>query len=130
MSRIRSSDTRPEIAVRRTLHAMGFRFRLHRKDLPGRPDLVLPRYRLVLFVHGCFWHQHAACKLASKPKTRRDYWDPKLAGNISRDEQSAKALRSLGWRVEVIWECETRDTGRLDARLTEIMNSVAELGCA
>ena len=108
MSRIRSGNTQPELAVRRLLHALGYRFRLHRRDLPGRPDIVLPRHSLVIFVHGCFWHQHSGCRLASRPKTRQDYWEPKLAGNVRRDRAAADALASLGWRVAVIWECETR----------------------
>ena len=117
MARIRSVDTRPEIAVRRLLHAMGYRFRLHRRDLPGKPDIVLPRHRLAIFVHGCFWHQHAGCRLASRPKTRQDYWTPKLAGNVARDEAAQAALRKLGWRVEVIWECDARDPVRLQERV-------------
>jgi DNA mismatch endonuclease (patch repair protein) len=108
MARIRSRDTKPEIAVRRLLHSLGYRFRLHRRDLPGRPDIVLPRHRLAIFVHGCFWHQHPDCRLASRPKTRQDYWGPKLAGNVSRDQIAQESLRSLGWRVAVVWECDTR----------------------
>lgn len=108
MSRIRSSNTQPELAVRKLLHALGYRFRLHRRDLPGKPDIVLPRLRLAIFVHGCFWHQHPGCGLASKPKTRQDYWGPKLASNVSRDAVSQDRLRSLGWRVAVIWECDAR----------------------
>src|SRR6218665_568865 len=101
MASIRSSNTRPEIAVRRALHAKGLRFRLHRKDLPGKPDIVLPRHRLAVFVHGCFWHQHPGCRLASKPKSRHDYWEPKLAGNVARDFRATGQLEALGWRVAV-----------------------------
>src|SRR5690349_20790650 len=101
MSRIRSADTQPELAVRKELHKRGLRFRLHRRDLPGKPDLVFPRYRIALFVHGCFWHQHRDCRLASKPKTREDYWVPKLAANVSRDRRSRRSLAALGWSSEI-----------------------------
>lgn len=123
MSRIRSGNTKPEIAVRRLLHALGYRFRLHRRDLPGKPDIVLPRHRVVIFVHGCFWHQHPGCRLASKPKTRQEYWTPKLAGNVRRDELAQEALTALGWRVEVIWECDARKPEELDRRVREVMTS-------
>lgn len=109
MSRIRAKDTGPEMIVRRIAHGMGYRFRLYRRDLPGRPDLVFPRFRAILFVHGCFWHQHAGCRAGvSVPKTRREFWVPKLAGNVARDARSLAALEELGWRVGVIWECETK----------------------
>ena len=124
MARIRSSNTQPELAVRCWLHAMGFRFRLHRRDLPGRPDLVLPRHKLVIFVHGCFWHQHAGCRLASSPKTRQGYWGPKLAGNVERDQRNAADLRASGWRVETIWECDARKPEILAARLTQIIKTI------
>ncbi|HVB81059.1 MAG TPA: DNA mismatch endonuclease Vsr [Candidatus Binataceae bacterium] len=120
MSRIRSSGTKPEIAVRRALHGMGFRFRLHRRDLPGKPDIVLPKYKLVIFVHGCFWHQHPDCKLASRPKTRGEYWGPKLTSNVARDQRHLRALEEMGWRVETVWECETRDAKRLAQVLEEL----------
>lgn len=123
MSRIRSSNTKPEVAVRRQLHALGYRFRLHRRDLPGKPDIILPRHRTAIFVHGCFWHQHAGCRLASKPKTRQDYWTPKLAGNVSRDRAAVLALAELGWRVEVVWECDARKPEELRRRVLEIMTS-------
>jgi DNA mismatch endonuclease (patch repair protein) len=119
MSRIRSGNTQPEIAVRRLLHAMGYRYRLHRRDLPGEPDIVLPRHQLAIFVHGCFWHQHQGCRLASKPKTRQEYWHPKLAGNVVRDGLAQEALSALGWRVEVIWECEARKPSQLKQRVFE-----------
>lgn len=108
MARIRSVNTKPELAVRSELHKRGLRFRLHRRDLPGNPDLLFPRARVALFVHGCFWHQHEGCRLASKPKTRAHYWTPKLAANVARDQKSCKALSDLGWRTEVIWECQVR----------------------
>lgn len=124
MARIRSRNTKPEIAVRKTLHALGYRFRLHRRDLPGKPDVVLPRHKLVIFVHGCFWHQHEDCQLASKPKTRQDYWAPKLAGNVARDKAAQESLKSSGWRVAVIWECDTR---RPETLLRRIESMVHEL---
>lgn len=108
MAAIKSRDTKPEIAVRKLLHASGFRFRLHRKDLPGRPDIVLPRYKTAIFVHGCFWHQHEGCKLASKPSSRQEYWKAKFDRNAERDRNSLTTLTELGWQVVVIWECEVR----------------------
>lgn len=106
MSRIRGKNTKPELAVRRTLHALGARFRLHRKDLPGNPDIVLPRHRLCVFVHGCFWHLHTDCDAGRLPKSRRAWWRKKLEGNKARDKRSTTALRRLGWRVIVVWECQ------------------------
>jgi DNA mismatch endonuclease, patch repair protein len=123
MSRIRSSNTQPELAVRKLLHALGYRFCLHRRDLPGKPDIVLPRHQLAIFVHGCFWHQHPGCSLASRPKTRQDYWGPKLAGNVSRDAKSQNMLRSLGWRVAVIWECDTRKSESLLSSMQSALRS-------
>jgi DNA mismatch endonuclease (patch repair protein) len=108
MAGIKGSVTKPEIQVRRYLHACGFRFRLHRKDLPGRPDLVLPRYRLTIFVHGCFWHRHAGCHYASTPSTRPDFWQEKFAANVDRDRRNIDQLLELGWRVFVLWECGLR----------------------
>lgn len=109
MSRIRSGNTKPEIAVRRTLHFLGYRFRLHRKDLPGKPDIVLPKYRTVIFVHGCFWHRHENCRYSYNPKSRTEFWQDKFAANIERDKQNAADLKMLGWRQLVIWECETKN---------------------
>ncbi|HDZ73075.1 MAG TPA: DNA mismatch endonuclease Vsr [Aurantimonas coralicida] len=120
MSRIRAKNTKPELAIRRAIHALGYRFRLHRKDLPGKPDIVMARHQLVIFVHGCFWHQHHGCKLASKPKSATDYWGPKLARNVARDAEASAALRLAGWQVETVWECDTRVPTRLQARLEEI----------
>ncbi|KIN13895.1 hypothetical protein RO22_17850 [Halomonas sp. KHS3] len=108
MSRIQGKNTKPEMAVRSYLHGQGFRFRLHRTDLPGKPDLVLPRYRLVIFVHGCFWHRHRGCFYATSPATRKEFWRNKLEGNVSRDYRQQKELIELGWRVLVIWECGIR----------------------
>ena len=109
MSRIRGRDTKPEMIVRRIAHGLGFRFRLHRRDLPGSPDLVFPRHRAVIMVHGCFWHRHPGCKYASTPKTRVGFWERKFAGNVVRDRRNEAELYELGWRVMVIWECETKD---------------------
>jgi DNA mismatch endonuclease (patch repair protein) len=119
MRAIKSKDTLPEVAVRCLAHAMGYRFRLHRKDLPGKPDLVFPRKRKVIFVHGCFWHQHPdpLCPDSRAPKTRLEYWLPKLQRNSQRDADHTQALQSNGWNVLVIWECETRDKRHLASRL-------------
>jgi DNA mismatch endonuclease (patch repair protein) len=114
MSRIRGTDTRPELAVRRLVHAMGYRFRLHRRDLPGRPDLVFLSRRKVIFVHGCFWHAHSDCKAFRLPKTRRDWWQAKLTANIHRDRHNEAMLVAAGWAVLVVWECQVQsDAGAL-----------------
>lgn len=105
MSRIQSKDTKPEMIVRRALHALGFRYRLHGKDLPGKPDLVFPKHRAVIFVQGCFWHRHEGCRWARVPESHRDYWVPKLARNAERDALEREALLASGWRVLWIWEC-------------------------
>ena len=113
MSKVKGMNTTPELKVRQVLHAMGYRFRLHRKDLPGKPDIVLPKYRVCLFVHGCYWHQHQGCKRATFPRTNREFWAKKFDQNRIRDESVAFALIQAGWRVCVIWECETRDESKL-----------------
>ena len=107
MSGIRGKDTKPELLVRKWLHARGYRFRLHRRDLPGNPDIVLPKYRTVIFVHGCFWHGHE-CKDFKWPKTRPDFWKAKIGGNVARDASNIIDLEKLDWAVIVVWECETR----------------------
>lgn len=117
MARIRGSDTGPERAVRSLLHRLGYRFRLHSKALPGRPDLVLPRYGTALFVHGCFWHRHRACRFAYTPKTRVRFWTDKFSANVARDRRVVRKLRSQGWHVVVVWECELRDIDALSERL-------------
>lgn len=119
MGLIRSADTKPEMRVRRAVHAAGYRFRLHRRDLPGTPDLVFPSRRAAIFIHGCFWHRHGdpRCKLARLPKSRHDFWIPKLTRNAERDAEAIKQLQTAGWRVLVVWECETRD---MDAVLVRI----------
>lgn len=113
MSRIRSKNTSSEIVVRSILHRMGYRFRLHSKDLPGTPDLVLPKYKTVIFVNGCFWHRHLNCKYAYIPKTREEFWAAKFQDNVTRDEEVKKQLSNLGWKAITIWECETKDKERL-----------------
>jgi DNA mismatch endonuclease (patch repair protein) len=114
MSGIRGKDTKPEMTVRKALFAAGFRFRLHRRDLPGAPDVVMPGRRVVVFVHGCFWHRHDGCRLAAVPSTRMEFWKAKMDGNVLRDRRNVERLRSLGWRVLVVWECALRDRGTLD----------------
>jgi len=121
MSRIRSTNTKPEITVRSLLHGMGYRFRLHRRDLPGRPDIVLPRHRKIILVHGCFWHGHD-CKLASKPKSNSEYWSAKIMANRSRDARNLTALQAAGWRVLEIWECEIRRGEGLEEKLMLFLN--------
>lgn len=105
MRRVKSTGTEPELRVRRALHAAGFRYRLHRRDLPGRPDLVFPRYKLLVFVHGCFWHWHG-CKRSRMPISNREYWEAKIARNVARDERTRSDLDALGWEQIVIWECQ------------------------
>ena len=111
MSKIRSKDTKPELKVRRILHKLGYRFRLHRKDIPGRPDIVLPKHKTVVFVNGCFWHRHDSCREASRPKSNSEYWETKLNRNVERDIRNHSTLRKDNWKVIVFWECELeRDT--------------------
>lgn len=117
MSQIRSGNTKPEIAVRRSLHSLGYRFRLHREDLPGRPDIVLPKYKTAIFVHGCFWHRHEECKFAYMPKSRDRFWETKFQKNIERDKKVIEELRQLDWIPKVIWECQTRNTESLQKLL-------------
>jgi DNA mismatch endonuclease, patch repair protein len=117
MQSIRSASTRPEVMVRSMVHRMGYRFRLHAKYLPGKPDIVLPRHGKVVFVHGCFWHQHSRCREGRVPGSRTDYWIPKLARNIERDLENKREIRALGWRSLVVWECELADVTRLEAKL-------------
>lgn len=119
MRSIRSRNTKPEILVRRVVHAMGYRYRLHRRDLPGTPDLAFPARRKAIYVHGCFWHQHPdpGCRLARRPKRNLEYWSPKFRRNVERDSENFAALASLGWQALVVWECETRDLDALASRL-------------
>jgi len=119
MASIGARDTRPELLVRRAMHQAGLRFRLHRRDLPGTPDLVFPRFRTVVFVHGCFWHRHAGCRFSTLPASNREWWKEKLRKNRMRDRRQQKALRNAGWRVLVVWECELREP-----------RALAKLACA
>jgi DNA mismatch endonuclease, patch repair protein len=121
MSRIRGKDTEPEKRVRSLLHRMGYRFRLHDRTLPGRPDIVLRSYRTVIFVHGCFWHRHPGCPYAYSPKTRVEFWEGKFAQNVVRDQDAQASLSLAGWRVVTVWECETRDLVVLAGRLRELL---------
>ena len=120
MQKVRQRDTKPEMVVRRAAHALGYRFRLHRRDLPGSPDLAFPRHKVVVFVHGCFWHRHQGCRHASIPKANAEFWHHKFCHNVERDARKEGELRQLGWRVLVIWECETRDLQILRRRLLEV----------
>lgn len=123
MALIKGKDTGPELKVRRLVHRMGFRYRLHRKGLPGKPDMVFPGRKAVIFIHGCFWHQHpdANCKLARQPKSRADFWKPKLEANRARDERHREALASSGWRVLELWECQLGDSGRLAGTIRDFL---------
>jgi len=121
MSRIQGKDTGPERIVRSLLHRMGYRFRLHGMGLPGRPDIVLRRYCTVVFVHGCFWHRHRGCRNCTIPTNNRAFWVKKLDGNAARDRRNALALRRAGWRVIVVWECETEKEERLRARIMKAL---------
>jgi DNA mismatch endonuclease (patch repair protein) len=122
MTRVKSRDTSPEMRVRRLAHRLGYRFRLHRKDLPGQPDLVFPKHNKVIFVHGCFWHGHQGCPASDRPASNRDYWDRKLDRNIQRDAANLQKLKDLGWTPLVIWECQTRDPAALAERLTSFLS--------
>lgn len=121
MSRIRSRDTRPELFVRSLLHRMGYRFRLHRRDLPGNPDIVLPKYNTVIFVHGCFWHRHEGCKYTYMPKTGKKFWQKKFERNVERDREVEKLVKESGWRQITVWECEIRHPDKLTKRLKKLI---------
>jgi DNA mismatch endonuclease (patch repair protein) len=123
MSAIRSKDAKPEIRVRRLLHSMGFRFRLHRKNLPGKPDIVLARHNAVILVHGCFWHCHECRFGMVKPAERAEFWTAKRQSNVERDLRNKNALEALGWRVMVVWECQTKEIELLHALLTTFLTS-------
>jgi DNA mismatch endonuclease (patch repair protein) len=115
MAGIRGKDTKPELVLRRALHARGFRFRLHVKDVPGRPDLVFSKYRAVVFVHGCFWHRHEGCRLATVPSTRPEFWQEKFESNVARDSSVVETLLNSGWRVATVWECALRKPDAIQA---------------
>ena len=121
MSRVRDRDTTPEILVRSTIHRMGFRFRLRRKDLPGNPDIVLPRHKKIVFVHGCFWHQHPGCSAAKRPQSNKEFWNAKLDANVVRDERNKSLLEQMGWYLLVLWECELKVSTRLNESLGDFL---------
>lgn len=121
MRAVRPKDTKPELIVRRLAHRMGYRFRLHRADLPGKPDLAFPGRRAVIFCHGCFWHQHPGCKRAITPQSNVAFWQPKLARNVARDAAQIVALKAVGWRTLVVWECELKNERRLTSRLRHFL---------
>lgn len=125
MSLIKAKDTKPEMIVRRLAHSLGYRFRLHRKDLPGKPDLVFSGRKAVILVHGCFWHRHrdAACKLARLPKSRLDFWYPKLEQNAARDQRNEAEFKRMGWRVLTIWECQVKDLDALGHRIQDFLGT-------
>jgi DNA mismatch endonuclease, patch repair protein len=125
MGRIKSKDTKPELSVRRALFGLGYRYRLHQKDLPGKPDLVFPARRKVIFIHGCFWHAHQGCSVANLPKTRTDFWKSKFQRNCDRDLTNQSELRKLGWRVLTVWECETKNKPRLIRRIVSYLGPVS-----
>lgn len=121
MGAIAGRNTKPEMTVRKFLHARGYRFRLHRKDLPGRPDIVLPKWKACIFVHGCFWHRHTNCRYATTPKTRYEFWSKKFRENVARDQRNIDALQAAGWRCHVIWECELRNS---DDKLEQLISQL------
>jgi DNA mismatch endonuclease (patch repair protein) len=123
MRQIRAKHTRPEMIVRRLVHGMGFRYRLHVPDLPGKPDLVFPRWKKIIEIRGCFWHQHSGCVDAHIPKSRGEYWQPKLERNLERDIANLRGLRACGYRVLVLWECQTKNMTRLSARIARFLNA-------
>ena len=125
MSRIKGKDTKPEIIVRSVLHKNGFRFRLNRKDLPGKPDIVLPKYKSVILVHGCFWHRHPRCKFAYNPKSRVKFWQNKFSENVERDRFVRKELRKMGWKVIVVWECELKNEKK-DKTINRILKELCQ----
>jgi DNA mismatch endonuclease (patch repair protein) len=120
MSRIRSIDTKPEVALRKALHRLGFRFRLHGNRLPGRPDIILPKYRTAIFVHGCFWHRHEGCKIATTPKSNTAFWVEKFDRNVARDAAAVVALQAASWKVIVAWECDLRSPKQAAAKAHEL----------
>ena len=124
MSRIKNRDTKPELIVRSVLHRNGYRFRINRKDLPGKPDIVLPSLRKIIFIHGCFWHRHEGCRYAYNPKTRVDFWQKKFIRNVERDQEVQDVLLKLGWKTYGIWECETKNEVELGFAMERV------LGCA
>ncbi|MDY6851369.1 MAG: very short patch repair endonuclease [Thermodesulfobacteriota bacterium] len=126
MSRISGKNTKPELVVRSLLHNMGYRFRLHRNDLPGKPDITLPKHKKIIFVHGCFWHGHIDCPRAKRPETNKEFWHEKLNKNIERDKATVKKLRQLGWGVLTVWTCEVNDADKLKIKLLSFLKEKKE----
>lgn len=121
MSRIRSKNTRTEMGVRSLIHSMGFRYRLHRKDLPGKPDIVFSKYKTVIFVHGCFWHRHEGCKITTTPKSNTEFWEKKFAYNVKRDIEHQGKLKEMGWKVLIVWQCELKNKVDLAHRISQAL---------
>ncbi|MEA3364021.1 MAG: very short patch repair endonuclease [Candidatus Hydrogenedentes bacterium] len=126
MSRVKNRDTKPEIVVRSLVHRLGYRFRIHRRDLPGNPDIVLPKHKKLIFVHGCFWHGHKGCPRSKRPTTNSDFWSRKLDANIERDKKLRRKLRRMGWKVLVVWECETREPHKVLKKLEKFLDDESE----
>ncbi|MFL4471543.1 very short patch repair endonuclease [Tateyamaria armeniaca] len=124
MSRIRGKDTQPEMIVRRLLHSMGYRYRLHAPELPGKPDIVFRPRMKAIFVHGCFWHRHPGCKHTTTPKSREEFWRKKFLQNMDRDRRNLQSLHDAGWATEIVWECETKNTGALASQLRKFLETV------
>ena len=127
MSRVSGKNTKPELIVRSQLHRLGYRFRLHRKDLPGKPDISLPKHKKVIFVHGCFWHGHSDCRRSIRPATNKKFWNEKLDKNIKRDTENIKELQELGWKVLVIWTCEVHDKNKLKSQLLSFLDENSDI---
>lgn len=125
MSRVRSANTQPELIVRKKLHSLGFRYRLHCRELPGTPDIVLPKYRAVVFVHGCFWHHHASCSKSKLPSSNVTFWNTKIVGNVDRDKRNIRQLRSDGWRTLVLWECDV-ESGKYQRKLERFLGRMVD----
>jgi len=126
MGTIRGKNTKPELVVRRLAHSLGYRFRLHRGDLPGSPDIAFPKFGAVIFVHGCFWHRHEGCRLCTTPSSNLSFWSEKFRRNVERDRQAEAALSSMGWRTMIVWECQTRDPTALEATLKRYLSGFGE----
>jgi len=126
MARVKNRDTNPEIIVRKLLHRKGYRFRVQRNDLPGKPDIVLHKYRAAVFVHGCFWHGHSGCSRAARPKSNVEFWNHKLDKNMERDRRVCEQLRSLGWHILVVWQCQTANCETLEPLIDSFFNSIRE----
>lgn len=125
MSRVRNKDSKAELRVRRLVHGMGYRYRLHNRTLPGKPDVVLARHKKVIFVHGCYWHQHGVCRPLAVPENNTEFWRKKFADNVERDRRNLQQLKEMGWDVLVIWECETKDTEALESKLRDFLTQPA-----